>query len=275
MLYIINGNIHFRNTDGALWKDDENDPSSVTLTATTNRLLTFLLERHGEVASREDILDKVWTSYGLRSSNNSLNKYIADLRKVFTNLEIPDEVIITVPRVGFMFTRDIDVERQPFNSEYSPLAEGVVAPGEDTVDNQIPVADLFPKKWVYVSLAIVVLGILPVMVSKLLINVKLSEINTLKQSSSFFLGKVNECEIFTIKQSSSEMTAVKLAIADKIISQTGLRCLENTRIFFQPSDPVVYGYPGRIFLSRCTFNKDTPTDFAACDNYYGVNYINE
>lgn len=275
MLFIINGSIHFRNSDGALWKGDENDPSSVTLTATTSRLLTFLLERHGEVASRDDILDKVWTSHGLRSSNNSLNKYVADLRKVFTNFEMPDEVIITVPRVGFMFSRQIDVEREPSSSEYAPPDEGSDVTGEVTIDSKIPVAGHFQTKWVHISLVIIALGILPVILSKMLISIKYSWNSSPEQSSSYFLGKVRGCDIFTLKQSSSEMTPVKLEIADKIITEAGLRCLDNTKVFFQPSDPVVYGYPGRVFLSMCTFSKDKLNEFAACDNYYGVNYIND
>lgn len=273
MRYVINRTIHFRNTDGALWKEDENDPSSITLTATTSRLLTFLLERHGEVASRDDILESVWTAHGLRSSNNSLNKYIADLRKVFSNLELTDEVIITVPKIGFMFTREIEVDKEP-SVDDDQFVEGshrheVVADADNKAKKKRS------KRNISLSFLILFVGVMPAFLSGMGIGVKLSGIGSLPQSNSYLLGNVDGCDIYTLQQSSIDMTSVKISLAKKLIKQTGLKCLENTRVFFQPSDPVVYGYPGRVFLSRCTYNKDIPDKFAACDNFYGVNYTNE
>lgn len=269
MRYVINRTIHFRNTDGALWKEDENDPSSITLTATTSRLLTFLLERHGEVASRDDILDSVWTAHGLRSSNNSLNKYIADLRKVFSNLEVDEDVIITVPKIGFMFSRDIEVEKDmhvvdddKFAQEYhADVVEHVISKGR--------------KRNVLFPLIILFVGIMPILASKISIGFNLSGLGSLPQSRSYILGNIDGCDIYTLQQSSVDMTSIKMHLAKKLMAETKIQCLKNTRIFFQPSDPVVYGYPGRIFLSRCTYNKDTSDKFAACDNFYGANYTNE
>lgn len=275
MLYIINGNIHFRNTDGAIWKEDENEASSVTLTATTSRLLTFLLDRHGEVASRDDILETVWTSHGLRSSNNSLNKYIADLRKIFNNLEMPDEVIITVPKIGFMFTREIDVEKEKFDYDYEQPAAEKGLGREEITDHKSAAGKNRSKKWMLIAFGVGGLGLAPILLSKALVDFKFTGLNTVSQSSYYFLGKVKECEIHTLKQSSTEMTATKLTIAKKIITMTGLNCNSSTKIFYQPSDPVVYGYPGRIFIAHCTLNKDSPQEFAACENYYGANYTNE
>ncbi|MHC9515486.1 winged helix-turn-helix domain-containing protein [Enterobacter mori] len=272
MRYVINRTIHFRNTDGAIWKVNENDPSSITLTVTTSRLLTFLLERHGEVASRDDILETVWTSHGLRSSNNSLNKYIADLRKMFVNLDLDEDVIITVPKIGFMFAREIEVDKESSaiddeQFDHAPHSHEVVHDNNDQKRCR--------KRNVYLPFLILFVGAMPMFLSNFGIGIKLSGMGSLPQSNSYLLGNVDGCDIYTLQQSSVDMTNVKMFIARTLIKKTGLSCLENTKVFFQPSDPVVYGFPGRVFLSRCTYNKDSPHKFAACDNFYGINYTNE
>lgn len=76
MIYKIQGTIHFRSDDGLIWLDED---SCVTLTATTSRLLKFLLDHREHVVYRNEILEKVWDAHGLRTSSHSLNKYISDL----------------------------------------------------------------------------------------------------------------------------------------------------------------------------------------------------
>lgn len=271
MRYVINRTIHFRNTDGAIWKEHEDDPSSITLTVTTSRLLTFLLERHGEVASRDDILETVWTDHGLRSSNNSLNKYIADLRKIFSNMELNEDVIITVPKIGFMFSREIEVEKEPSVEDEQYVYES--RHPDVKIENEGDTKKI--KRYALLSFLIIFMGVTPILFSTTDIGIKLSGIGTLQQSKSYLLGSIDGCQVYTLQQSSVNMISIKVAIAEKLIKKTGFKCLENTRLYFQPSDPVVYGYPGRVFLSRCTYNKDTPGKFAACDNFYGANYTYE
>ncbi len=108
MIYKIQGTIHFRSDDGLIWLDED---SCVTLTATTSRLLKFLLDHREHVVYRNEILEKVWDAHGLRTSSHSLNKYISDLRAIFRNMGCVEEIIVTVPRVGFMVSASILIER--------------------------------------------------------------------------------------------------------------------------------------------------------------------
>lgn len=277
MRYVINRTIYFRNTDGALWKEDEDDSSSITLTVTTSRLLTYLLERHGEVASRDDILESVWTDYGLRSSNNSLNKYIADLRKIFSQMELTEDVIVTVPTIGFMFSRGIEVEKEytvvgdkadnqlVYESHHQNVA----------IENEGMTKKTNRKRYVLLACLILLVGVTPAILSTTDIGVELSEIGKLPQSNVYLLAHIDGCEIYTLQQNLLNTTSVEINIAKKLIKETGLKCLETTRFFFQPSEPVIYGYQGRVFFSRCTYNKDKPDEFSACNNYYGTSYKNE
>lgn len=108
MVFVIDNRVFYRSEDGAIWPSGD-EGSTVILTLTMNRLLACLLEKHGQVLTRNELLASVWDAYGLRSSSHTLNKYISELRKHFVQLGIADECITTLPRVGFMFNSDIEV----------------------------------------------------------------------------------------------------------------------------------------------------------------------
>ncbi|MBK0000353.1 helix-turn-helix domain-containing protein [Erwinia sp. S38] len=108
MIYRIQESIFFRNDDGRVWTDDD---TRVILTATTGRLLAYLLQHKGNVISKDELLENVWDAYGLSTSSNSLYKYISDLRAVFKKLGCTDEIIVTVPKLGFMIAKSVRVER--------------------------------------------------------------------------------------------------------------------------------------------------------------------
>ncbi|EOH8097145.1 transcriptional regulator, partial [Salmonella enterica subsp. enterica serovar Newport] len=61
---------------------------------------------------RDTLFKTVWDDNGMRSSNSNLNQYISILRKQLVQVGLPENIIITVPRVGFMFNPDIDVQRE-------------------------------------------------------------------------------------------------------------------------------------------------------------------
>lgn len=61
MMYKIQGTIYFRSDDGLMWLDED---ASVTLTATTSRLLKFLLDHREHVIYRNEILEKCGTHMG-------------------------------------------------------------------------------------------------------------------------------------------------------------------------------------------------------------------
>ncbi|WP_170973902.1 winged helix-turn-helix domain-containing protein, partial [Citrobacter sp. wls831] len=89
----------------------------VVLTPACNRLLLHLLSSQGTVLSRDTIFSVLWEQYGYSPSNNSLNTYISLIRKAFINLGITDDVVVTIPKVGFIFSPDISVEATHIYSE--------------------------------------------------------------------------------------------------------------------------------------------------------------
>lgn len=108
MLFIIDKEIYFRPADGAIWgAGTENEKRFLTLAS--SRLLLFFIEHRGEIVTRDAIFQAVWERYGLHSTNNTLNQYISLLRRTMTDFGLGAQVIKTIPKTGFIFSRDISV----------------------------------------------------------------------------------------------------------------------------------------------------------------------
>ncbi|CAI0881710.1 winged helix-turn-helix domain-containing protein [Serratia entomophila] len=102
MRYIINNNIKYHEDKSELISlSDHVEP--LQLTATLNRLLSALVRNNNLVLSRETLLMQVWEAHGQVASGNNLNNTISILRKMFASLG-EEEIIVTLPRQGFMFT---------------------------------------------------------------------------------------------------------------------------------------------------------------------------
>lgn len=108
MLFIIDKEIYFRPADGAIWgAGTENEKRFLTLAG--SRLLLFFIEHRGEIVTRDAIFQEVWERYGLHSTNNTLNQYISLLRRTMTDHGLGAQVIKTIPKTGFIFSRDLSV----------------------------------------------------------------------------------------------------------------------------------------------------------------------
>ncbi|EMG9607107.1 hypothetical protein FKD06_20800 [Serratia sp. SRS-8-S-2018] len=102
MRYIINNNIKYHEDRSELVSVHDDIPP-IMLTATLNRLLSTLVRNNNLVLSRETLLTQVWEAHGQVASGNNLNNTISILRKAFSSLG-EEEIIVTLPRQGFMFT---------------------------------------------------------------------------------------------------------------------------------------------------------------------------
>lgn len=108
MKYKLNDRIIFDVDSGTLSLSDLFD-DTVTISNPSKRLLQLLIVHQGDAVSREVIFKKVWDDYGMISSNNNLNQCVSKLRRVIKALGIDEEVIVTVPKVGFMLHSEIQI----------------------------------------------------------------------------------------------------------------------------------------------------------------------
>jgi two-component system, OmpR family, alkaline phosphatase synthesis response regulator PhoP len=66
-------------------------------------LLKLLIERRGEVVSREEILDKVWGT-DVYPSSRTIDNYILAFRKYFEKNQREPEYFHSIRGVGYKFT---------------------------------------------------------------------------------------------------------------------------------------------------------------------------
>ncbi|HCM9477835.1 winged helix-turn-helix domain-containing protein [Enterobacter roggenkampii] len=265
MVFVIDNRVFYRSEDGAIWPSGD-EGSTVILTLTMNRLLTCLLEKHGQVLTRNELLDNVWDAHGLRSSSHTLNKYISELRKHFVQFGITDECITTVPRVGFMFNSDIDVR----DITESTIADGRLKEDEESeiikVVHRTAVAG--KKKALHYTLALIVLLIsATLVVSGLVISSK--DVKEIKQIKPHFLFNYDTCPVYTVQSNSASLSEQKKELFLELANSNHIQCLEGTSFLYQVSESYLYGNKGRAFISRCTQKNN---NYISCLNNYWSGY---
>lgn len=125
MEYIFNDSVIFKDTEGLRYK--QQIQAMLPMSVLQAGVLTELIKAQGKPVHRDDLLDLVWEKNGYPASNNSLNHNIGFLRKSLQNFGIND-AIITVHRVGFKLSQELDVRICQSGTVF--LAEG-----EDGINN--------------------------------------------------------------------------------------------------------------------------------------------
>src|SRR6202049_3127864 len=73
------------------------------------KLLEILLERPGEVVSREELRGRVWTNESFGDFDQALNIAIAKLRSALEDSADNPRFIETLPKRGYRFIADVSV----------------------------------------------------------------------------------------------------------------------------------------------------------------------
>lgn len=265
MIYLIDMRIKYRTEDGAIWLQEDND-SLIILTVTMNRLLSYLLEHRGQVVTRDDLLENIWDLHGLRSSSHTLNKYISEIRKLFKKFGIDKECITTIPRIGFMFSSDVDVqtaaeEQQVTKSIAEVESRHVISKNKSASSSSMP----------WLAYTVMAFGILTFCIF-LLPDGLWSKGNVTVQKTdmpTFFLFNFETCPVYTTQNNSLALTERKKALFMELAAKDKITCLHGTSFLYQVSDPYLYGRKGRTFISRCT-SKDGK--YISCLNFFGSGY---
>lgn len=263
-MYDIGGIVQFRTEDGALFKNKEIEPF-VILSATMKRLLLFLIKRQGQVCLREDILENVWDAYGLSSSNNSLNKYISDLRKIFISNGFNEDFIKTIPRAGFILSCGVSI------IAYSEL-EGEGPVKESTPDKDSFLLNTKLKKKLILCVVFIVCNALFIFLTSKIISKNAYSIEDISLVSEFPLGTIDECKVMLINGRDEQINAMKKKLASDIIKKNKISCSESSVIYMFISEPVLFGHSGRMFFSKCNLDRADAEIHSSCKSFYEVDY---
>lgn len=265
MKYVLNALINYRTEDGAMWLGSD-ERSAITLTLTMNRLLSLLIERRGLVVPRDEILEIIWDRHGLRSSNNTLNKYISELRKLFVGYGIKEECIVTIPRVGFMFSSDIEIKAIP--QESSARVEHKFQ-GVAKIDKGSRITSYLTTHAFHYSLLAIVSAVFVLSLIVFLQFMDPKKVMVQREMPLYFLFTYESCPVYTLQNNSTSLHSQKQDIFMRLVNQKGIKCLPDSTFMYQSSESYLYGHKGRNFISRCTSDKK---NYISCLNYYWSGY---
>lgn len=92
-------------------------------------ILEVLLDRAGEVVTREEIREKLWPGNTFVDFEHGLNTSVKKLRQILCDSPEKPRYIETVPRLGYRFIAPVEVVTQPAKAPAkAPLDESVAAP---------------------------------------------------------------------------------------------------------------------------------------------------
>lgn len=229
MKIILNHHIVFDFDAGTVTSaESQDDPIQISNPA--KRLLYLLLSHPGEVVSREMLFKKVWDDFGMVSSNNNLNQCISKLRRILRNFNQDNEIIITVPKVGFMLHRQVIVEELTENS--SPVAnESLLATLPSTQIATVRPTRQFPHRYLFY-------GLFTATVFALIIGASIIWFNLSYQHSELYIGQAGNCNVKTAENIPNVITnpATKNALL-RSVQRLNLDCRREQYILLMRSEP--------------------------------------
>lgn len=256
MKYRLNDHIIFDADTGTLSLTElSEDPISIS--NPSKRLLLLLLTHHGEAVSRDVIFKKVWDDYGMISGNNNLNQCVSKLRRVIKNLGIEDEVIATVPKVGFMLRYEILVEscegpeNRPPNIAIPDTPEIPDKPEITHAATEIerggPVYAGFSLRWWAIA-SVVALGVI------MLVAGITTYLSGSIARQEIYLGKASSCKVFMSIPGASGI--VGAGLSRDILAYAGMQAAEcngDEFLLVVRSNQVRSYISGisRLFVLRC------------------------
>ena len=134
-----------------LWRADER----IALKPKQFDLLLYFIENAGRIVKRDELLDAVWTDIYIEE--NTLTRNVSWLRKLFENSATDENIIETVPKLGYRFavqvtrsdestgfdTKEIIIEEQVIQDLRSEetitvdrIEEATYKPDEEVVDER-------------------------------------------------------------------------------------------------------------------------------------------
>ncbi|WBF44096.1 winged helix-turn-helix domain-containing protein [Serratia rubidaea] len=263
MKYRINGQILFDMDSGSLSLLGLSD-EPLPISNPSKRLLLLLIVHQGEQVSRELIFRKVWDDYGMVSSNNNLNQCVSKLRRVLKTLGIEEEVIITVPKVGFMLSRSVAIECD------DEMQDSVAVTRQESSDEgarntaAMPSTAWRPKKrrhlrhWLWCGMATLLLSII---ICVWLISRGAAE------RQEHFIGEVNGCKVFLSSSGTSlQNNAAQVNDILAYIAGTPAHCQRDGYLLVVNNRVGSYiSGVSRLFILECEVAREHRIEF--CQSY--------
>ncbi|MBC3218671.1 winged helix-turn-helix domain-containing protein [Serratia fonticola] len=256
MVFTIFNMIAFRSEDGAMWNIAQPD-RRLSFTTIPTRLFTYLLENADKMVSREELLNNIWNKYGLEPSNNSVNQYISLIRKSLSELGCDEEIIKTIPRVGFYIAR----EMVSASSETPHNVETTSTKVQPAIE-QSRLLGVYKPALLAISLIISTLLVLqPFRSATGHLDYRFPK------STLYKIGNIATCPVYALSASSPDVAARKEKLAEELAA-VHAPCVNNEIFIFHSGEHYAYQRSGRAFITRCTNSDHTLSHFSDCKAVY-------
>lgn len=242
MEFCLENLVVYRPDDGIVYLCD--DPENyVRLTMSVNRLLLYILQHRGEPVSRDEILCEVWEKYGFEASNNSLNQNVSVLRKTFHTLGITNDVIKTIPKIGFIIPPELLIT-QLDDAE----------PGEVISENKRAALKFSNDRWLLYGIFIIGFSCIAAAIYLW---------PSVEETKATLIGRVGDCKIFRINESrfANENPSSEQMMA--FLSAQNYHCDRGQGIFMHMDSRVENNTAGKVFVAACTYSENK---IIACKN---------
>ncbi|WP_447887090.1 winged helix-turn-helix domain-containing protein [Serratia fonticola] len=256
MVFTIFNMIAFRSSDGAMWNIAQPD-RRVSFTTIPARLFTYLLENADKMVSREELLNNIWNKYGLEPSSNSVNQYISLIRKSLSELGCEEEIIKTIPRVGFYISGKL----VSYNQETPPSVETTSTKAQPAI-KQSRLLRGYKPALLAISLIISTLLVLqPFRFATDHLDYRFPK------STLYKIGNIATCPLYTLSASSPDVAARKEKLAAELAA-AHVPCVNNEVFIFHSGEHYAYQQSGRAFITRCTNSDHILSHFSDCKAVY-------
>ncbi|RYM54247.1 winged helix-turn-helix domain-containing protein [Serratia proteamaculans] len=258
MKYIINKSIVFNSDELTLFLY-ENNQVVTQLTKPASRLLLELIQNNKKNVTRDDLLERVWTTYGFTASNAGLNNYISELRKAFALLGLVNGIIVTIPKLGFRFEADIVLaEAMLLPSE--PMDSQGDSPNNETEEKMIE-KEGSKKRFHLRSFAknkkITVFIVLAV--GALLIAILISRYKEHHNYTPYTkVSELGNCEIYVIGHAEIDANHTKKVI--DVLNAKKIDCVSSERDVFYSEDRYDSKVQRAELISVCSKNSENHYD---------------
>lgn len=261
MNYTIDGCIIFREDDGKLW-NIINPEQSVRLSVIPAKILSYLIVNKENIVNRNDLLENIWDKNGLQASNNSLSQNISILRKILQDLGCDNDVIITLPKIGYRINESITIDvEEEIDSEIVVLDE------EQIISNISNDNELIPEKRYQYNTVILAISLAISLLIVIVSFYAITESYQMQRANLFPIGKIDSCTINTLNSIPSERVDQNMQSAAVLINKY-LPCIKSASFIFRPDSHYLHNGLGRVFLSRCIPSSSNDHSFSSCQDLY-------
>ncbi|QGH59997.1 transcriptional regulator [Serratia proteamaculans] len=259
MKYIINKIVVFNSEELTLFLY-ENNQVVTSLSKPASRLLVELIQNNKKNITRDDLLERVWSTYGFTASNAGLNNYISELRKAFALLGLVNEIIVTIPKLGFRFEGYIDlINPYAEDKDITSVEEEKVI--TNTVDDSKKAEKAVNLPIKYFSKAkikwlITVLGLAGVFILTVHLLSKWKSSDEAHPYQKIL--KINNCDVYTVGV--TDNTDDLSMNIEHILKREGIDCLHSSGDVFYIEDRLNKKDVRASLISFCNKNKNNYYD---------------